>query len=76
MESGQMMMFEPEGAKLVELVGVYLKNANFEAKRAINLLQCGYVASANACAQASREGFDNAAICENALQFEVLARLK
>lgn len=69
-------MFEPEGIKLVELGCAYIRDAAFEAKRAINLRECGYIAIASACERSSLEATELAAVCHAALQFEMLAGLQ
>lgn len=73
--SGQLQMFEPEGAKLAELVGTHSRNAAHELKVAANLRLCGYTSAANSRQQMADAAADQAAVCEMALQFEQLAGL-
>ena len=71
----QITMFEPEGIKLVELASDLLRNANFEARRALALKDCGFLCIAKTCACSARELLARAEVCESALQFEKLAGL-
>lgn len=71
----QLQMFEPEGAKLADLVKGYNRTAVFERRIADNLGMSGYFSAANSRLQMAAEADTAAAICECALQFESLAGL-
>ena len=74
-QKNQLMMFEPEGKKLVELVSVHNKIFNVELKQSQLLSLCGFQSAAHSRLSLALEAAECAAICETALQFEVLAGL-
>ena len=74
-QQDQIPMFEPEGKKLVELVLVHNKTFYVEYKRSKWLSLSGFQSSSDASLLLAIEAAERAAICETALQFEVLAGL-
>ena len=74
-QKDQLMMFEPEGKKLAELVAVHNRTFNFEVKQWQLMTLGGFQASADSRFSLAAEAAERAAICETALQFEVLAGL-
>jgi hypothetical protein len=68
-------MFEPEGAKLAELVRMHSKTSGFERRIASNLQTAGYLSASESRLRYAEEAEANAAVCEMALQFEQLAHL-
>lgn len=73
--SDQLLIFEPEASKLAELVGTYIRNAEFEERRSQLLALSGYRSAAGMCFRSASVLRDHAAVCEMALQFEQLACL-
>lgn len=73
--SAQLQMFEPEGAKLAELVQVHNRTFEVEFKRASNLIFAGFISAGDSRLVMSREAEQAAYVCEMALQFERLAGL-
>jgi hypothetical protein len=71
----QLHMFEPEGAKLAEIIRHATRSANHERSIAANLQMHGYLSAARTSAIAAIELDARAAQCEMALQFEQLADL-
>ncbi|WP_431095515.1 hypothetical protein [Polaromonas aquatica] len=71
----QLQMFEPEGAKLAELVAGHSKTAAFERRVAVNLETSGYSSAASSRIGYAEHAEEQAAVCEMALQFERLAGL-
>ncbi len=73
--AAQMMMFEPEGAKLAELVQVHNRTCAFERRVAHNLTCSGFTSAANSRAAMAATAEEQSFVCEMALQFEHLAGL-
>lgn len=73
--SSQLSMFEPEGAALSRLVSVHLNTADVERRKAENLFLAGFKSAAESRNQYAQHADQSAAVCEMALQFEVMAGL-
>lgn len=71
----QLQMFEPEGAKLAELVQVHNRTSTAERRIAENLIISGYLSAATSRLQMADDADNAAAVCECALLFERLAGL-
>jgi hypothetical protein len=73
--TAQIQMFEPEGAKLAELVQVHNRTSTFERRICRNLIIAGYHSAALSRLQIAEDADRSAATCECALLFERLAGL-
>ena len=73
--AAQLQMFEPEGAKLAELVQVHNRNSEADRRICRNLIIAGYHAAALSRLDMADAADAAAATCECALLFERLAGL-
>lgn len=73
--SSQLQMFEPEGAKLSDLVRVHCAIVASETARAANLALSGFHSASASRLAMAHDAHKQATVCEMALQFECLAGL-